>query len=112
MLAVMDLSAFNDYEREFLSLTSQLQPRISQLLQYTTDAEQANAEIKRIDSDLTTAKQHVSGGVTGRLRAHVHAAAAPSWGTVAANRYGSRWSRTLLTTLRTSAPPAAARHAS
>ena len=54
-----DLSAFSEYEREFLSLTTQLPARISTIMQYTSDAEQANAEIKRIDSDLITARQRV-----------------------------------------------------
>lgn len=55
----MDLSAFTEYEREFLSLTSPLPARISAILQYTSDAEQATSEIKRVDSDLITAKQRV-----------------------------------------------------
>ena len=67
----MDLAAFNEYEREFLSLTSQLPTRISTILQYTTDAEQANAEIKRIDSDLIQAKQRVRRDATVVPRARV-----------------------------------------
>ena len=54
----MDLSAFNDYEREFLSLTSTLPGRVTSLTNYS-DPEQATSEIRRLDSDLTQAKQRV-----------------------------------------------------
>lgn len=54
----MDLSAFTAYEREFQSVTSQLQPRISSVMQSTNDAE-ATAEIRRIESDAVIARQRV-----------------------------------------------------
>ena len=66
--AAMDLSAFNEYEREFLSLTSPLPSRVSAILQYTSDAEQATAEIKRVDSDLVSAKQRVRRRLDGAAR--------------------------------------------
>ena len=69
-----DLGAFNDYERDFLSLTTPLPGRVTSLTNYT-DPEQATSEIRRLDSDLTQAKQRVC---SLRVRAHVRLAV--RWG--------------------------------
>lgn len=55
-----DLSAFNDYERDFLSLTSPLPTRINTLLQHTGDADSANSELRKIEMDVTTARQRLT----------------------------------------------------
>jgi hypothetical protein len=52
-----DLAAFTDYEHEFTTLCAQLPTRINTLIQYESNAEKAQAEIRRIMSDLATAKQ-------------------------------------------------------
>jgi len=55
----MDLSNFNEYEKEFLSLSGQLPARINAVLQYTTDEGLAQAEIKRLEGDIMQARQRV-----------------------------------------------------
>jgi len=52
-----DLAAFTDYEHEFTTLCAQLPTRINTLIQYESNAEKAQSEIRRIMSDLATAKQ-------------------------------------------------------
>lgn len=56
----MDLAAFNDYEKDFLTLTNQLPSRVNALLQYNSEADAANAEIRKIEADLTSAKQRLT----------------------------------------------------
>ena len=56
-----DLASFLDYEREFISVSSQLPLRINTVQQSTNETE-ATAELKRIETDLAQARQRVSGG--------------------------------------------------
>jgi multidrug resistance efflux pump len=55
----MELAAFNDYEREFLSRSSQLPGRINELMVHGTDADQATAELKEVERELLKAKQNL-----------------------------------------------------
>lgn len=55
-----DLVAFGDSEAEFKALCAQLPTRINTLVQYESNADKAQSEIRRIMSDLATAKQRVS----------------------------------------------------
>ena len=59
------LAAFTEYERDFQQLTSQLPTRVNALLQYSNEADAANAEIRKIEQDITQAKQRVR--VAGEL---------------------------------------------
>jgi DNA repair exonuclease SbcCD ATPase subunit len=55
-----DLAAFQDAEAEYNTLCSQLPTRINTIVQYESNADKAQSEIRRIMSDLATAKQRVS----------------------------------------------------
>jgi len=59
-MSAADLAAFGDYEQEFKTLCAQLPTRINTLVQYESNADKAQTEIRRIMSDLATAKQRVS----------------------------------------------------
>src|SRR5690348_14012384 len=52
-----ELAAFQDYEREFVQVTTQLPTRINALLNYESNADAAQTELRRIKSDLSQAKQ-------------------------------------------------------
>eukprot|EP01138_Halocafeteria_seosinensis_P000797 gb/GECG01000818.1/.p1 GENE.gb/GECG01000818.1/~~gb/GECG01000818.1/.p1 ORF type:complete len:164 (+),score=14.83 gb/GECG01000818.1/:1-492(+) len=58
-----DLSAYNDYEEEFLRMSRELQNRISALRNQDDDkrgAERSQAELKSIETDLWQAKQQLA----------------------------------------------------
>lgn len=52
-----ELAAFNDYEREFQQVTTSLPTRINGLIAYENNADNAQAELRRIKGDLSQAKQ-------------------------------------------------------
>jgi chromosome segregation ATPase len=60
MAASSDLVAFGDSEQEFKTICAQLPTRINTLVQYESNADKAQGEIRRIMSELATAKQRVS----------------------------------------------------
>lgn len=53
-----DLASFNEYEKDFLALSSQLPIRLNSVMTYSSEAE-ANAELRRIESDMTQARQRL-----------------------------------------------------
>jgi hypothetical protein len=57
-MASAELSSFLDYEREFLSLSSTLPPRINSLSSVEAESEAA-PELRRVEADLTTARQRL-----------------------------------------------------
>jgi Vesicle transport v-SNARE protein N-terminus len=68
-----DLSGYREYEREFLSISSQLPLRINSVMAYTNDNE-ANAELRKIEADMTQARSRLQDmemearGMTGATR--------------------------------------------
>ena len=54
-----ELSSFSEYERAFQSLAAQLPLRISSVMNSGASDNDANAELKKIESDLTQARQRL-----------------------------------------------------
>ena len=52
-----ELAAFVDYEREFTATTSSLPTRINALLNYESNADSAQTELRRIKGEMSQAKQ-------------------------------------------------------